>query len=82
MGGLVVSAIRWIVRGYPMFRKACLLLFVFILIPCISHAEIKTYIHRLNNHLEEASHQMTHGLGLLPRPSVKSLKRPGHIWKV
>ncbi|MBU4462359.1 MAG: tetratricopeptide repeat protein [Proteobacteria bacterium] len=28
-----------------MLRKACLLLFVFILIPCISHAEIITYIH-------------------------------------
>ena len=28
-----------------MFRKACLLLLVFILIPCISNAEIKTYIH-------------------------------------
>jgi tetratricopeptide (TPR) repeat protein len=28
-----------------MFRKACLLLLVFILIPNISHAEIKTYIH-------------------------------------
>ena len=28
-----------------MLRKACLLLFVFILIPCISRAEIKTYIH-------------------------------------
>ena len=28
-----------------MLRKACLLLFVFILIPGISHAEIKTYIH-------------------------------------
>jgi hypothetical protein len=30
---------------YPMLRKACLLLFVFILTPCISNAEIKTYIH-------------------------------------
>ena len=30
---------------YPMFRKVCLLLLVFILIPNISHAEIKTYIH-------------------------------------
>jgi len=26
-------------------RKALFLLLVFILIPCISHAEIKTYIH-------------------------------------
>ena len=28
-----------------MLRKALFLLLVFILIPCISHAEIKTYIY-------------------------------------
>lgn len=30
---------------YPMLRKACLLLLLLILIPSISHAEIKTYVH-------------------------------------
>jgi hypothetical protein len=30
---------------YPMLRKACFLLLIFILTPYISDAEIKTYIH-------------------------------------
>ena len=60
-----------------MFRKACLLLLVFILSPGISHAEIKTYIHTVKQSFGESQSPDDARIGAIAKAKREVLEKAG-----
>jgi len=60
-----------------MLKKACLLLFVFILIPCISHAEIITYIHTVKQSFGGSQSPDDARIGAIAKAKREVLEKAG-----
>jgi len=60
-----------------MFKKAPLLLLVFILIPCISNAEIKTYIHTVKQSFGGSQSPDDARIGAIAKAKREVLEKAG-----